>query len=246
MASLGKVVTLLLLASGCRMAKAEPRWVEAHGAAELHAIAASPRGVEGLGHGDSVLHYPGIYAAPWARPWSGKASSIAATLESTYVLTAGGDVLRLAQGESKLWRSATGPALSSIASGLSNELMGIAEGKAYRLTRSAANVVACTAPVRQVVALDDEAFVLAEDGSVAREHDERCEPVPLPSKATAFFFLSDGRVYQKRGERVMRLPDPEVYRETGHHKTQVTSISASERTLWAVSNEGFVFQLVEP
>jgi hypothetical protein len=245
-------VICVALVSGCRIARSEARWVEAHGAAEMSQIAASPRGVDGYGSA-SVRHYPGGYADPWTLAWTGQAISLAATLEATYTLTTTGDVVRTQNGSSNVWRATGGRRLSSIHGGLTNELFGISQGVPLRLSEYGEHALACRGPALQITALDTDAYVLNQDGSVEVDRSGRCERVSLPSKASAiavnhgsFYFLAGDAAYERQGDAVTKLPNPIVYRGNRRDVTHLASLSASENILWARSTEGFVFQLVQP
>ncbi len=79
-------IAAALLCMSCRIAPAEPYWIEAFGRARMSRIAASPRGVDGIGVGRSVFRYPHNSGVPWRPIYSGVAMHIGASPIATYVL----------------------------------------------------------------------------------------------------------------------------------------------------------------
>lgn len=246
------LVGLAAFAASCRVETVGPRWTEAHGQGWFKALAASSKGLAGLGLPVGVYAYPGDWGRPWRQVWTQSGLSIAATDEDTYVLQANGDVVRLSQA-ARPWARLEADADTMLFGGPPDRLYAIVKGRPQRIEPSAATALDCGVPARRLAITERAVFVVQEGGALFRADDAGCARVELSGPVDDFavtrehhFALRHGRAYVVERGKLEPLPVPQRYRQNQGTPEALAEITASRNVLWALSSGGLAFQLAMP
>jgi hypothetical protein len=230
-------------------------WIEAHGSAQMRSIAASPRGVDAIGDGGRLYHYPGPFGRPWENLNAPSATRVAASLEAAYVLDTEGYIwrIRLLGGSHRhRWEYSADWHASFVAADESDRVYVISNGAAHRVKHQELEALACTDSVVALSVARGRAYLVTQAGELLVARGKRCDRVRAPGRVgsvaaygEALVVVAGGDAYRKQDQGWQKLPRPVAHRATSMSVNTVLQVSLSLRTLWARDGAGLVYMLSE-
>lgn len=248
------VAAALLATAGCRFMPDGGHWIEAHGTARAKHIAGAPTGVQAIGMDDTMYLYPTDWARPWRSLGAQQVKALAASSAAFYVISPGGEVVRIVNGHWTPYAGSVGWGVTALAASSDDKLYGVVGGRLRRIEGADLRDAPCSDKgVARVAARGDEVFVVDGAGSLFRGAGGTCAPEtsPGPLRDVAAFpgrlvaVARDGAVWRRRDGGAWRpLPPIRKYR-TGRYPYLVTALEASlsATSTWILDDENAVFLL---
>jgi hypothetical protein len=251
------------LVAACSIADPHrPQWLEAHGHNSVHWIAAVPFGVLGIIGGGKIQRYPGGWNTPWEEHTAAEATQIAGDEKAIFLLTADGAVVRKADAHASPESLTNGGGIARFAVSSSGDVHVLAQGHAQRLVEGRLVDTPCTSREAKALAVGGEGtYLLTAAGTLAVETAAgACQDVPTPFVASdiAASDMAGGnyslaavdnrqKAWLLRAGSWDELPPPIAYRAGYFPRvTGVVQVAMSALTLWARTNEGWVFAFSDP
>jgi hypothetical protein len=252
----GHVLVIAAIALvGCRIEPAVPFWVETQGhGPQISAIAASPRGVEGVGQSNKVYRYPGEYGVPWKTIYEGAGKRVGCSPKATYVLERDGAISVVRPGGKPRRWDHSAPWRSTFVTADENDVVYVVSaGRASRVDGEKLVPIACAGPAVAIAATTKSVYVVSPDGDLDVAEGETCRRFDAPggvASVTAFetrlAIVASGGAYQWVQGQWRALPVPVRYRDDGTKAMRITEVAGSRNSLWARDGDGDVFVLWEP
>lgn len=221
----------------------------------MRAIAASVRGVDGIGTNGQLYHYPGPYGTSWKLLDASSAVALAATRSGVHVLDKDGRLWVVAArgGTRSLVKDSGSWGILGIFGGLNDRLYVSTHDGIFVLSGKRLTLVAeVSEPAFFAVRRSGELFWGSKGGSLGRVFGEQRTQVDAPGAVTAvavndksLAIVSDGKVWRTRDAGWETLPDPVTHRTHRMQTRAALDVALSEHTLWVRDSGGFVHMLAE-
>jgi hypothetical protein len=239
--------------TACRILPTEDYWIESHGEAALSQIAASPRGVDGIGGSRDVYHYPGDFAVPWRLFHRTAAKYVGASPRATYVLDEQGFISEVAaNGVARRWDYSDRWHVTAVTADEQDQVYVIANARAWKVSGTELTPLPCAGAVSAIGAASRRVYVVSPDGALSIADGGECKRMDAPGAVTSVGAFGDrlavvvgGRAYRRLDGRWRKLSLPVRYRSTAQTLMQIAEVTLSANCLWVRDTEGFVYVLSE-
>jgi hypothetical protein len=245
----------LAVALGCRFQAPGAYWIEAHGDGHAVRVAGRPAGVVALGPDARLWIYPTDYSQPWRRFDSEAVNALAASTDAVYIITAGGQVSRSADGPWVAYGGSVGWGATALAASEDDHLFVVVGGRPHRVEGDQLQDAPCGGVAATSIAAGagGELYVIDVMGRLNRGDASSCAQVdtPVPAKQVAVgggrvvLVGTDGSAWRRRGAEPWRALPPVIRYRPGSRGVKVLAaeVSLSATCTWLLDRDGDVFVL---
>ncbi len=245
--------SLGLILLGCRF-REHPYWIEAHGHAIVHDVAASALGVCAVAMDDRLLRYPGEFGNSWTFESDGSIATIAGRDDLLISIQRSGALTWLRPSHREVPGS-TEWKLSRVALSSRERVFVIADGRVRQVRDDMLSDVPCSSLSAEALAASQAEIWIVSQGKLHRDDGAGCQPVQgaperLLSVAASETLLGvttvDGGASVRGTAGWLQLPLPTKRRiDQLPRLTQLKRLAIGRTTTHGLDHEGAVFLLSE-